>query len=189
MAAVTEEDQRDIRDSLAGDDNAYARLVERYEPQIFPQMWRFTRDRAVLDELVQDVFVEVYLNLRKFRGEAPFLYWVRRIATRVGYRHWKLQGRARKRHELLERNAGMVLPVVQEVTPSEAGEALYALLECLPPKDRLVLTMYYFEDCDTRAIAEHTGWNLTLVRVRIHRACKKLRTLLTGAGYGRSHHA
>lgn len=188
MSVVSEEDQRDIRDSLAGNEEAYARLVDRYEPQVFTQMWRFTRDRMVLDELVQDVFVEVYLNLRKFRGEAPLFFWIRRIATRVGYRHWKLQRRIQKRRELVNQNPGLLLRVPKDASPSEAGDMLFQMLALLPPKDRLVLTMYYYEECNSREIAERMGWSPTLVRVRIHRACKKLRTLLSDAGYGRSHH-
>lgn len=82
QAPVTESDWLDIQASLNGDEQAYARLVVRYQAQVFNQMWRFTRERDELDELVQEVFIEVYKNLNKFKGRAPFLHWVRRIATR-----------------------------------------------------------------------------------------------------------
>mgnify|MGYP000988681272 CR=1 FL=1 len=181
---VTEDDRADIRASLEGDESAYTRLVERYESQVFAQMWRFARDRVILDELVQDVFVEVFLNLRRFRGEAPFLHWLRRIATRTGYRHWRKEYRLRKQKELL--TAGSVFVKREPVqAPAEAGEALFRMLEALTPKDRLALTLYYFEGCDTYEIADRTGWSVTLVRVRMHRACRRLRGLLTEAGFGR----
>ena len=186
--AVTDADRCDIRASLDGDEAAYARLVERYEAQIFAQMWRFTRDRRVLDELVQDVFVEVYLNLGKFRGDAPLLHWVRRIATRVGYRYWKHENRSRRRREALVREGLAIARISQHPTASEVGEALFQMLEHLAPKDRLVLTLYYFDDCDTKEIAERTGWTPALVRVRLHRACRRLRRLLIEAGYGRTGH-
>jgi RNA polymerase sigma-70 factor (ECF subfamily) len=181
---VADIDRLDIQASISGDEMGYARLVGRYESQVFAQMWRFTRDRVVLDELVQDVFVEVYLSLRKYRGDAPFLHWVRRIATRVGYHYWKREYRERSRKEIL---ASLDLPKNEEPipAPSDAAEALFKMLEVMAPKDRLALTLYYFEDCDTKEIAERTGWSLTLVRVRIHRACKRLKHLLTEAGYGR----
>lgn len=185
---MNDTDWHDIRASLGGDHQAYARLVERYEQTIFAQMWRFTRDRRILEELVQDVFVEAFVHLAKFRGEAPFIHWLRRIATRVGYRFWKLEARARRRGEILAR-VGIVLPVTPEIPePSEAAQALFRMLEHLPLKDRLILTLYYFEDYDTKQIAEMVGWNPTLVRVRMHRACRKLRRLLTDAGYGRTKH-
>ncbi len=158
-----------------------------YEEQIFAHMWRFTRDRRVLEELVQDVLVEVFLSLTKYRETAPFLHWVRRIATRVGYRYWKLENRARQHRELLA--CEWKGPEnVERQTPSEAGEELFRMLERLAPRDRLVLTLYYFEECDTKEIAERTGWSLVLVRVQMHRACRKLKRMLMEAGYGTINH-
>jgi DNA-directed RNA polymerase specialized sigma24 family protein len=63
---VSEMDQRDIAASLNGDGEAYARLVRHYQDQVAAQMWRFTRHPAVLEELVQEVFVEAYL-CRRYR--------------------------------------------------------------------------------------------------------------------------
>ncbi len=172
---------------MDGDENAYARLMGGYEAQIFAHMWRFTRDRRVLDELVQDVLVEVYLSLANYRESAPFLHWVRRIATRVGYRHWKLENRARQRRELLARE-WRCPEMVERQPPSEAGEALFHMLERLAPRDRLVLTLYYFEKCGTKEISARTGWSVVLVRVQMHRACRKLKRMLTEAGYGKTRH-
>lgn len=179
----TNEDIDDIRATLNGDETAYARLVDRYETPIFAQMWRFTRDRRVLEELVQDVFVEAYTSLGRFRGEAPFLHWLRAIATRVGYHHWKRERRDRKHRLAIQEHAQRVPRPNQGMTPDDASERLFALLAHLVPKDRLVLTLYYFEEYDTNEIAEQTGWSVTLVRVRIYRACRRLRRLITEAGY------
>jgi len=68
--------------------------------------------------------------------------------------------------------------------PSEAAEYLYGLLDRLPPEDRVVLTLLYFEELDTREIARHMGWSRTLVKVRAYRARQKLRTMLGEAGFG-----
>lgn len=181
----SEIDQGDIAASLNGDGEAYARVVRHYQDQAAAQMWRFTRDPAVLEELVQDVFVEAYLSLRGFRGRAPFLHWLRRVATRVGYRYWKSQVRKRDREEVLRETSLNLGNAPEDPTPSEAAEALYGLLARLPPPDRLVLTLFYFAECDTNEIASRTGWNRTLVKVRLHRARKKLKALLNEAGIRR----
>ena len=139
-------------------------------------------------ELVQDVFVEAYLSLGSFRGKAPFLHWLRRIATRVGYRHWKRRKRERERFADASRQHLGALVVCEDPTPAEAAEHVHKLLEQLPAKDRLVLSLQYFEECDTSEIAERTGWSRTLVKVRAHRARRKLRNLLEEAGIGRSSH-
>jgi len=182
---VSEIDQVDIVASLNGDGEAYARVVQHYQNQVAAQMWRFTRDPAVLEELVQDVFVEAYLSLKGFRGRAPFLHWLRRVATRVGYRYWKSQVRKRDREEVLRETSLNLATVPEGLAPFEAAEALYGLLARLPPSDRLVLTLFYFAECDTNEIASRTGWNRTLVKVRLHRARKKLKALLNEAGIRR----
>ncbi|WP_320042103.1 sigma factor [uncultured Desulfobacter sp.] len=68
--------------SLDGDADAYRRLVERYQGRIASRMRRFTRDPVMLEELVQDVFVQAYLGLRGYRAHASFIHWLGRIATK-----------------------------------------------------------------------------------------------------------
>jgi len=184
-ATVSEEDRQDIADSLAGNGEGYARLVRRYQDKVAAQMWRFTRDEVVLDQLVQDVFVEAYLSLKGFRGQAPFLHWLRRVATRVGYRYWKSRDRTEEREESLKETS-LILPAAPQIqTPEEAADPLYRLLEKLPAADRMVLTLFYFEQCDLNEISSRSGWNRVLVKVRLHRARKKLKSLLEEAGRGR----
>jgi RNA polymerase sigma-70 factor (ECF subfamily) len=185
---VVDSDQADIRASLSGDGAAYAHLVKRYESDIARQMWRFTRNEEELERLVQDVFVEAYLSLRSFKGHSPFVHWLRRIATRVGYRHWKQRDKERTALEQQMDIDVDLLASPEEQSPSEAAEYLFRLLERLPTEDRLVLTLMYFDDCDTREIAERTGWSRSLVKVRAHRARKKLKVQLEKAGYGRGDH-
>jgi len=88
-------DLEDIRQSRDGDSEAYRRLIERYQRQIGQILWRFSRDRRIHEELVQDVFVEAYLSLDRYHGKAPFVHWLSRIATRVGYGYWKQVSRQR----------------------------------------------------------------------------------------------
>lgn len=182
---VCEEDREDIAESLAGNGEGFARLVRRYQDKVAAQMWRFTRDAVVLDQLVQDVFVEAYLSLKGFRGRAPFLHWLRRIATRVGFHYWKSRARMEEREETLKETNLNLTAAPETVTPSEAANMLYQLFGKLHPADRLVLTLFYFEGCDVKEIAARSGWNRALAKVRLHRARKKLKSLLEEAGMGR----
>ena len=182
---VSEEDQQDIAESLAGNGEGYARLVRRYQDKVAAQMWRFTRDAVVLDQLVQDVFVEAYLSLKGFRGRAPFLHWLRRVATRVGFRYWKSRARKEEREEPLKETSLNLSAAPETLTPVEAADTLYRLLGKLPPADRLVLALFYFEQCDVKEISDRANWSRPLVKVRLHRARKKLKSLLEEAGMGR----
>jgi RNA polymerase sigma-70 factor (ECF subfamily) len=180
---VSSEDRHDIEASLRGDERAYARIVARYQGLIAAQMHRFSRDPTVVEELVQEAFVEAYLGLPKFRGQSPLLHWLRRIATRVGYRYWKLKARDRRNEDALAQEPRLDVALPENPAPAEAAEWLHRILAQLPPEDRLVLTLHYFEELDMNGIAERMGWTRTLAKVRAFRARKRLRTLLEEAGY------
>lgn len=175
--ATDDADRRDIRASLEGDGEAYGRLVGRHQAQIARRMWRFTRDRRELEELVQDVLVEAYYSLRGYRGAAPFEHWLNRIATRVGYRFWKRRQQAAREVPLQDWD-DFEQPGESPLETQEAAELLHDLLGQLPPRDRLVLTLLYLEELSVAEVARRAGWSRTMVKVQAHRARKKLRALL-----------
>jgi RNA polymerase sigma-70 factor (ECF subfamily) len=169
-------DWDDIQASLGGDEAAFERLVRRYQGQIAQLCWRFSRDSAVCERLVQDTFVEAYLGLKSYKAKAPFLHWLKKIATRAGYRFWKEQDRE-KRFVPLEELDFAAPDNQQELEPGKAAEILHALLERLDNSERLVLTLMYFEDCPIREIAERMGWTGAGTKMRAMRARRKLKKI------------
>ena len=180
IGPMTLADRQDIQAALAGDGEAFARLVRRHQDRIAGYMWRFTRDRGELEELVQEVFVEAYFSLGGYRGKAPFSHWLMRIATRAGYRLWKR--RRRRPARTLPPEQWDALAAVEQPPPADCAELVHALLARLPPRDRLVLTLMYLEGLSVAQVAERTGWSRTLVKVQAHRARKKLKAAMVRAG-------
>jgi len=176
-------DLRAVHRVLAGDTEAFRSLIERHQKRVSGMMWRFSRDPEAHQELVQEAFIQAYESLRKYRAEAPFEYWLARIATRVGYRHWK---RAQRAPETVPLDEWRDLPdeSAEELEPEEAGQRLHALLSHLPPRDRLVLTLRYVEDRSVEETAELTGWSETMVKVQAWRARGKLKALFERADRG-----
>ncbi len=179
-------DLRDIRATLAGDGEAYSRLISRYQNDISARMWRFSRNSNQLEELVHDVFVEAYVSLKGFKAKAPFSHWLNRIATRVGYRLWKKQKRQAEREAPLQ-DWDQFLEDDRQASwePREAAEMLHGLLGQLRPRDRLVLTLMYLEEMSINEIADQTGWSKTMVKVQVHRARKRLKALMVSLGIDR----
>jgi len=175
---VSEADWSDITRTLNGDGHAYGRIVSRYQDQITAQMWRLSRQRADCEQLVHEVFVEAYVSLRAYKGRAPFLHWLRRIATRVGYRYWKQQARLRRQSSVPIQDWHRSVEPANNDTAEQAASVVHSLLGELPPRDRLVLTLIYLEGCSVAEAAELAGWSQTMVKVQAHRARKKLKKLL-----------
>ncbi len=183
VCSTQKQDEQDIRETLSGNGEAYARLVGRYQDAVAARMWRFTRNDTEHRELVQEVFVQAYLSLSGFRGKAPFEHWLARIATRVGYRFWKRLSRARSAPGIpIEEVEHLLTREQHEIEPADAARALHAFLGELPPRDRLVLTLRYVEERDVEETAQLTGWTQTMVKVQTWRARKKLRRLLEESG-------
>lgn len=173
--AAGSDDPADVRGALQGDGEAYARIVRRHQRGVTARLWRFTRERDTLEELVHKTFVEAWLGLRGFRGEAPFEHWLHRIAVRTGYGHWRERRTDRERRgSPLSGSLDLAAPE----DPAQAGAVLHDLLGRLPPRDRLVLTLLSVEGHSVAETAALTGWSRALVKVQAHRARARLRRLL-----------
>lgn len=134
---------------------------------------------------MQDVFVEAYLSLGSYRAKAPFAHWLARIATRVGYRFWKERARRGETETFHVESWDRVDPhgdVAEVLEPQQAAELLHGLLAQLSPRDRLVLTLRYFEECDVEETARRTGWTRTMVKVQTLRARARLKSLIQKSG-------
>lgn len=174
------EDIGAIDATLNGDQSAYQLIVSKYQAEIAQQMQRFSRQPLVIEELVHDVFVEAFLSLKSYRSTAPLLHWLRKIAVRVGYRFWSKRTRERKTAiSLAEINEGIeLLGSKAETSSIVASDLLGDLLSVLEPRDRLVLTLLYWDGCSVAEAAELAGWTQTMVKVQAYRARKRLKRLL-----------
>lgn len=177
MSVDDRADFADVRAARNGEDEAFARLVSRHQRAIASYLWRFTRDRQRWEELVHDVFVEAFLSLSGYRGEAPLLHWLKRIATRVGYRSWSMDRRCRSEVSLTSIADLPSESSTRALAAAEASELVHQLLATLSPRDRLVMTLLYLEGHTIREVAALTGWSESLTKVQAHRARKRLQKL------------
>jgi RNA polymerase sigma-70 factor, ECF subfamily len=163
-------DSRDVQQARNGDDRAFERIVKRHQQEIARRLRRFTSDPLAHEELVQETFVQAFLTLRGYRGEAPLIHWLHRIAVRAGYRFWR-ERRSRAVHTGLDSET-LASPTRRE--PHELEEVLGRL----PPRDRLVLTLMYLEERSVEETASLTGWSRTMVKVQAYRARRRLRKIM-----------
>ena len=169
----------EIRAAQRGDGEAFRSLVDQSQNTIALQMRRFSRDQQVCEDLTHDVFVEAYLSLQSFRGDAPWIHWLRRVAVRVGYRYWK----EKQRSGIVQRLTDEQWQTVRGYGPElhhafEAADLVSVLLEQLSPEDRLVLTMTCLDGCSMAETASRCGWTVTGTKLRAFRARKKLVELM-----------
>lgn len=168
-------DDLDVSAAQAGDADALVRLVARYEPSLSTHLHRFTNNDVILQDLRQETYLELCRSLASYRHEGPFARWLRQIASRVGYRYWAGQAKeVRAKTAYLE----LCRTACSEAQRGVRSDSVDDLLAHLGRYDRSLLEMKYIQGLTAIEIAERLGWNAGRVRVRLHRACRRLRNQL-----------
>lgn len=181
-------DEEIVRLVLAGNTDAFERLVARHDTQVFRIVGRHVpRDRV--EEVAQDVFVRAFTSLASFSGRSVFSHWLATLAVRACYGFWREAYRSReipmsalgeegeKRLErTLTAQAGQSFQ--ERASAKEDRELLHWALAQLSPENRMVLTLVHLEGRSVREAADLLGWSQINVKVRAHRARLTLRKLL-----------
>jgi len=166
----TDAEARWIRASLKGDSDAYGALVRRYQSRVFHLAGRFFRHREEVEEVAQETFLRAWLKLGTYRSEAPFEHWLTRLCLRCAY------DRLRREPPPLDPLPERELEQLQH-DPTARIE-VERLLARLSASDRFLLTLLEGEGWSVAEIAERMGWTQVNVKVRAHRARKRLRRIL-----------
>lgn len=171
-------DEHLVHASLAGDDDAFARLAVRHHSRVARMAWRFASGSHEAEDLVQEIFLQAWRKLRQYRGEVPFEHWLSRLALRRCYD--LLRRRKRSREDTLDPLQWERLQTLHQAygEPGPAWEFLELAMRQLSPEERMVVTLLELEEHTIREISSLTGWSEANVKVRAFRARQKLKTLL-----------
>lgn len=188
--SLADQDDALIRAALEGSAGAWDRLVRRHEAQVYNFGLRLTGNPTDALDLMQEVFLGVYRNLHRFRGESQFTTWLFRIAhnkaidmNRRSPLCSSLDSALEDGSELLEvqalRNAD--LPEQDPSALLDAGQRnaqIIALLGSLPLEQRLVVELKVFQSHTFEEIAELQDISANTAKTRFYTALRKLKALM-----------
>ncbi len=164
-----------------GDEGVFEEVVERYSRKVYGLCYRILRDEEEARDMAQEVFVRVYEKRGKFGGRSALYTWIYRIATNMCLTHLK---RRRIPTVPLEAVEGML-----EAAPAGGGpdysrleRAVSQAMVGLPPRQRAVFAMRFFEKMSVREIAEATGTTTGAVKANYHHAVRRLKEMLGEGG-------
>jgi RNA polymerase sigma-70 factor (ECF subfamily) len=159
---------------LAGDTEAFAGIVRRWQGPLVNMAWRYCRDRARAEEMAQEAFVRAGRGLAGWRRESSFSTWLFALAANV-YR------------SELKRFPTVDVPLEEIAEPARAAhqyeavaeqrrhEALRRAVLALPMRYREPLILYYFHEMDVTATARTMGLPEGTVKARLARGRALLR--------------
>ena len=166
---------------------AFDQLVRAYEITVRRVLTQLGADASDVDDLSQDVFVRVYRNLHRFRGQSSFYTWLYRITVNVCFDHAKKRKRADVRLQRLQR--AFDEGIARRIDPDDpfhaayerlTGDALVTAIGTLPEPFRDVVAMREVDDLSYEEIAVQTGVSIGTVRSRLSRARTRLKAALGG---------
>jgi RNA polymerase sigma-70 factor (ECF subfamily) len=180
---VAQEVER-IRRAQRGEREAFSALVERYQRRVLLLVYHLVRRRDEAEDIAQEIFIKAFRAIRSYNFRASFGAWLSRIAvnhcydylrrersSRVGY-YWQMTEESQQNLEARAESApaGGLNHEEQAALRDFVGK----LLERAPADDRVILALKELEGFSVEEIAEILKLKTTTVKVRLHRARKRM---------------
>jgi RNA polymerase sigma factor (sigma-70 family) len=170
-----------IRMVKAGKAEAYRALVERYQDMVYNLCYKILLDEDEAKDAAQETFIKIYQVLGSFREDSKFSTWLYRIASNMALGKARRKKRAvpleDARYVASDEQTGNNQP--DNMSQEERSKYLHLALAQLDENDRLLLSLYYLEEVSMDETAEISGLDKNTVKVRMHRARKKLYNVLS----------
>jgi RNA polymerase sigma-70 factor (ECF subfamily) len=166
-----------VERAKAGDVSAFRELYAQHHRQVSRQL-AFLVPRADLEDVLQDVFIEVFRSIRRFEGKSAFTTWLYRVTVHVAMKSRRKHTRSRL--DIVEDVPEQVdeRPRPEDVLLSAERQArVEGLLQQLSEKKRTVLVMHDLQGIDAQTIADVLETNILTVRTRLFYARRELEQL------------
>jgi len=159
---------------------AFTKLMERYRKALYWHIRRMVLDHDETDDLLQNTFIRCYQSLDRFEARSGLYTWLYRIATNLCLSH--LSQKKRRRMLSLSNDTVRLEAELKRVTPQERmGSPEYLLEKALlklPPKQRLVFQMRYYDELPYEQMSEILGTSEGALKASYHLAFKKVEAIL-----------
>ena len=170
----------------AGDREAMRALYLRHHVRVFRFVMRLVRNQAMAEDIISEVFLDVWRQAASFEGRSAVSTWLLAIG-----RFKALSALRRKSEEELSDDAAAAIPDPAEspelaVQKKDTGAILRRCLTALSREHREVIDLVYYQEKSVEEVARIVGIPEATVKTRMFYARKKLSTLLKSAGVERS---
>jgi len=184
-AATTEQldDAKLVAASQAGDQDAFAQLVQRHQRRVFNLVFRMLQQYEEANEVTQETFLAAWQGLSSFRGDAQFSTWLYRIAYNCCLKQLELRKREKALQAAIQEE--QILEKAQGDEPSNAAieasayqHLVHEQLSNLPAKYRIVLILRHLQEMTYEEMAEILTMPIGTIKTHLFRARNLLKERL-----------
>ena len=178
-----------IDDLKKGHRNAFAQLIDDYQDKVFGKCLSFVPNKEDAEDIAQEVFVEVFKSIKKFKGNSTLSTWIYRITTNKCLEFIRKKN-TKKRFAFLQSLFGNEVPLDRTsyftefkhpgilLENQEDAEVLYSAIDRLPEDQRVAFTLHKIEGLSYKEISEITKKSIPSIESLLFRAKKNLQKLL-----------
>ncbi|KAA0801832.1 sigma-70 family RNA polymerase sigma factor [Bacillus tropicus] len=165
-----------IQLTLSGNKEAYSELYDVTIQEVYKTVHFLIEDKTDVDDVVQEIYIQLYESLRKYDSEKPFRPWLIGLAIKQihSYRR-KRWMRLRIIKKAEEQRKPVQIDFSNDVVSKISNQKLIELIHKLPYKLKQVIILRYLHDYSQEEVAQILHIPIGTVKSRIHAALKKLR--------------
>jgi RNA polymerase sigma factor (sigma-70 family) len=183
------EDKNFIQALKNKDSSAYSQLLDDFQQKVFSTCISFVPNKEDAEDIAQDVFIEVFKSISKFKGDSKLSTWIYRITTNKCLEFIRKKN-TKKRFAFLESITGNAIPMDKTnyftemnhpgilLVNKELNAALFKAINSLPENQSVVFTLNKIDGKSYQEVAEITKRSLSSVESIMFRAKKNLQKVL-----------
>ena len=177
--AARREDLEAIEACQRGEREAFSRLVERYQRDVYRLCYRYVNNHHDANDMAQEAFLKAFRAIHSFRGDSAFSTWLYRIAvnTCLSFR----SARRPEQEPLDDSLADGRPPAAEDVLREERAALVRSAVSRLPEKQRATLILKVYHELTHDEVAAILGTTVGTVKANLFHALANLRRNLAGS--------
>ncbi len=181
------DEQQLVERLKAGDENAFKSIVDSWQDMVYNTALGIVQNEADAEDIVQEVFVQVYQSISSFKGDSKFSTWLYRITITKSLDHERKKKRKKRfafvqslfgeENEVLVRLPDFNHPGIA-LDKKEDAKILFKAIRQLPENQKIAFTLHKIEGLSYQEVSEVMQNTVSSVESLMHRAKTNLRTAL-----------
>jgi len=173
-----------VKKVQAGDNNAFGKLVLKYQKQVYEKAYSFTHNVEDANDLVQDIFIKTFKAIDTFQGDSAFYTWLYQIAQNAGIDYI----RKKKRRSLITFEDTKLIDLfckktqvepIERLENKEINSQIKKAINKLSIRQKQVFVLRHYEGLTLKEIADKLGLKIGSIKAHHFHAARKLRKYLS----------
>ena len=164
-----------------GNVQAFSVLVEKYQNMVYSLALKLLKRPEDAEELAQDTFIKAYQKIDSYEGKSKFSTWLYSITYNAcisELRKRRIEFASFDDRQITDQDEMKMHDYYRETRKEDQEKYLNLALSKLPEDDQVLVTLYYYENQSMDEISTITGLTVSNIKVKIHRARKRMYGLL-----------